>query len=650
MKKIILYSIAVFSAASLLLSCQKNQETIDSVQNHNLQTLTVTFPSIDGVDTKVTNNLGTTGWQAGDKLIFQGCPKVNSVAIAPVVHELTAAEITDPEKAVITVDLSSLSPDESTPYEINVAYPADVWSSYSSSHTYGRSRFTDATNQLLMAGYLDGNNIVLNHLTAVLFFKVPASLNGLVDSYTFSGKNGETLGYGKYLVEINSTSPSYLAKLGTATYGTLDPITSLSGPVVADGTTVHAIYFQNEIDLTNGFTLMFNLGGEPKKTISASAELHLVHGHGVNLGLLPEANIEDYKAPATHDSKIPTSGATALDGSGTANCYIVSGASANQVFTFTAYKGNSSVSVGDVLSADILWETMNNTDEVTENSVIAAVDFEKKADKDYYTMVFKMPESIKAGNALIAAKGAGGKILWSWHIWIPTNAIATSTYEGVAATPMMDRNLGALVAATAGNAAPGESIGLLYQWGRKDPFPGTASVSSSTPISTSKAITYESSKTNFTVEETIQNPTTYVKTGGDSNKTWMTAEEKGNDYWGTTKTIYDPCPAGYMVPTRDKTNSLLWAGTAVFAVDDTNKLLSVSASNTATEVAVFPIAGYLDQGEYCKVGTRMYLWSSYASSGDNDIAYYMYANGSSVTIDQQRMSRGGNIRCVAIPE
>lgn len=646
MKKILIYSSAILCMMATVFSCQKAPEVVNPAQEQRLQTFTLSFPEMDGAATKVSNNLGTVGWEEGDQLVFQGCPKDGGASVAPVVHTLTASEITDPKTAVITVDLSSLVKDESTPYEINVAYPAGVWSSYSSSHTYGRSRFTGATNRLLMAGYINGSAIELVHVTAVLFFKVPASLDGLVDSYTIMGKNEEVLGYDKYLVEINNATPNFLAKLGAETYGTLDPVTSLSGPVTADGTTLHAVYFQNEVNFTNGFTIQFKQGGEIKKIISSNAPLHLVHGHGVNLGLLPESYIADYVAPSTHDSSIDMAGATALDGSGNANCYIVDGSddgNANKVFTFKAYKGNSTAGVGTVASAEILWETWNNAETVTKNSVIAAVDFEKKAENDYYTMVFKMPATLHAGNALIAAKDAGDNILWSWHIWVPATAITQSTYGGIYGTKeIMDRNLGALVATVAEESAVDvRSYGTYYQWGRKDPFLAPATTKNG-------SMTYTAAR--MSVEESIQNPTAYIKTGGDSVKDWNTASSTA--LWGTSKTEYDPCPPGYVVPTRDK-STIWWADTPLDLNAEFNTsygwfkagVAYDSENSTTTGYMVFPICGYIDQGSLSNLGSRAYIWSAYSSS--SDLAYQIYLNGSSKSREEQRKSRAGSVRCVA---
>lgn len=318
-----------------------------------------------------------------------------------------------------------------------------------------------------------------------------------------------------------------------------------------------------------------------------------------------------------------------------ANSYLVY---APGEYKFKAVKGNSEESVGEVASVEILWETVNTGIAPEANSVIAAVGFKD----DFVT--FSTPETLVPGNALIAAKDANGVILWSWHIWIPATEIVNSTYGDIVSVPMMDRDLGALVAPDASEAPNGRTIGFLYQWGRKDPFPAIADISSSTPFATNGTISLTSEKQNFTVAETIQNPTVYVVTGGDSNKTWMTTEEMGGEYWAAEKAIYDPCPPGYIVPSREASGPL-WKGEATCTVDETNKW--VKAGNT--EVALFPVSGYLDQGSITKVGSRSYHWTS-VQSADKNIAYMLYANGSSVTVEVQRMSRGGNVRCVVANE
>ena len=72
----------------------------------------------------------------------------------------------------------------------------------------------------------------------------------------------------------------------------------------------------------------------------------------------------------------------------------------------------------------------------------------------------------------------------------------------------MDRNLGA-TSAEEGDVC---ALGLLYQWGRKDPFLGSSSISKS--IEANSTITWplpiESTKTVGTIEYSILNPTTFI--------------------------------------------------------------------------------------------------------------------------------------------
>lgn len=92
----------------------------------------------------------------------------------------------------------------------------------------------------------------------------------------------------------------------------------------------------------------------------------------------------------------------------------------------------------------------------------------------------------KVGNALIGLR-IGGEIRWSWHIWVtrydPNAELVAfgkiytwdNNGDGVADYTFMDRNLGAVIDKALIENTPADSLaacGLLYQWGRKDPFPG----------------------------------------------------------------------------------------------------------------------------------------------------------------------------------
>ncbi len=142
----------------------------------------------------------------------------------------------------------------------------------------------------------------------------------------------------------------------------------------------------------------------------------------------------------------------------------------------------------------ILWQTENC---IGDNSDGSLVTFELDEADPVHSKFYVQVKAV--GNAVIAAYNddkCEGDILWSWHIWVtkedPTNisnAVTYYTYDwdesgiygygntaGRARVPgygMMSCNLGALSSEPASDAAADkvETYGLLYQWGRKDPFP-----------------------------------------------------------------------------------------------------------------------------------------------------------------------------------
>lgn len=179
----------------------------------------------------------------------------------------------------------------------------------------------------------------------------------------------------------------------------------------------------------------------------------------------------------------------------------------------------------------------------------------------------------KAGNALVAACDKNGSVLWSWHLWQSAEKIE----EIPSADPsvmMMSMNLGAL----SSKAARAESLGLLYQWGRKDPFPG-APVTNGGTLSTvgvpvydmdGNAVRINSSSMNDlfanTLEYSIMYPQTCLSCNAQysSFPNWI-ASGKGETaaFWGNAngaeadaqgrypkgeKGFFDPCPQGWRVP------------------------------------------------------------------------------------------------------
>lgn len=618
MKKTFVFAALALCAAALAVSCEKKDFDQPVETKGEMVTFTVQLPS---ADSKVAvDGQGKVTWEVGDKIhIHTGHNRSGEATTV----ELQASDISADGKSA-TIAFEAL-----TPYNYSnwgdgyatyyAAYPADATSNPAST-CYCRNYFSN-TNTILMAACDNEGVFQFKNLCGVIAFEVTGSF----DSYVFSGNGDEIVGYDTYVVEILPGSQNYLYK---DTAGEKKTIAGDLNPGV------NYICLPNGANLSGGFTIKFKDGEDIVKVAKTTTGVDIARNKFLNLGDIT-SKLEDYVAPTSSTHKSEITGAKDLSSNGTANCYMITEAGA---YKFPVMRGNSAESAGNVFGAELLWETYNNAEEVTANSVIAAVDFDGPENYVY----FKTPETLKHGNALIAAKNAEGEIIWSWHIWIPATTVTVNALGGIIEAPIMDRNLGALVAVEAGEATPEpESFGLLYQWGRKDPFLHAESISSSTPAKSTGSFNMAGAK--MTVAESVKNPMTYVKTGSDSIKDWAT--ESDNSLWSSSKTMYDPCPVGYKVAHRTKTDGTIWKDMKLWTVNTEYKWFKTGTTDSG--YTVFPVDGYLDQGSITKVGTRAYVWTSYCSSAD--LGYQIAVDGSTVSIAEQRKSRAGNVRCVLVP-
>lgn len=636
MKK--LFAFSLIALAALAVSCNKNEVQAPVNDGPKMRTVTCTIAT---PDTKVSINPanGKTQWEAGDEILFHGkyCGGDYSAVLTLTSDDIssdgktftaTIPEFTNGAVQSKWEEYGSAS-NMFAIYPASAAAPGDA----GTTNWYQQNKFAE-TNLPIMSGFNDGydsNVFTFYNLCGIVSFIV----TGDYDSYTLTSTGGEAVGYTGYASRIYKKSSDGTIKTDWVYAGT--GTNTVSGTVTPGEETMVCI--PGGVSLSEGFSILFFKSGTPKKTLTKTGEIEIARNAYRPMGNI-ESQLVDYVAPTSHESSIPTSGATALDAAGTANCYIVPVTTdgGGKVYTFKAYKGNSTSDVGTIASASIVWETYNTTDAVAENSVIAGVDFEKKDANLYYTMVFKMPATMHAGNAVIAAKDAGGNILWSWHIWVPANAVEAASYGGIMDSDLMDRNLGALVVAVAG-ADPVDvtSFGLLYQWGRKDPFPGVAATPS-TPATVSKNATTKAEGT-ITLEEAIANPTLM---GYTSNGDWIDVSD--NTLWlNTGKTMYDPCPPGYRVPVRNGDKDF-WSSdmsTKTGWAESTNGWFTLG-----DPVAVFPFAGYIDDDglSYKHAGSRALYWTAHRSgdvtSYGADVRY-----GDRHKLSSPARARAGSVRC-----
>lgn len=314
---------------------------------------------------------------------------------------------------------------------------------------------------------------------------------------------------------------------------------------------------------------------------------------------------------------------TDLSAEGTANCYLIKEAGN---YKFKAVQGNTGGTVGNVKSVEVLWESFGTDVQPNVGDLIASVSY-----RNGYVR-FKTPETFADGNAVIAAKNSKGVILWSWHIWCAHEGFEAQVYYNNAGT-MMDRNLGAT------SATPGEvgCLGLLYQWGRKDPFLGSSSISES--IVAASTGTWTTNSAGVSPIITDENPLVFY-TGYNGNRPV--------DSWLEKKTAYDPCPTGWRVPNGGEHS--VWVTACGYTnfngnYDSVNKGVNFTGEFGDDKIIWYPFSGVRnDSGNFVRSGKSCFCWSASNYDSINAICLYLTqsaAQGNSY----QKFKSGQSVRC-----
>jgi hypothetical protein len=358
---------------------------------------------------------------------------------------------------------------------------------------------------------------------------------------------------------------------------------------------------------------------------------------------------------------------------GTANCYIVT--PGKTVYFDATHKGNSKTeTTGEVAGCKLVWQSAK--------SLVSRVEY------DSATGSICAWTSSTPGNALVAATDSNGKILWSWHLWIidydESNDYTTEANASGTTWTFMDRNLGAIST----EHGSFDNFGLLYQWGRKDPFPGAASFTVMNDDYTyekdgeptlydidNNALPKVSSKAAFhgTIPLSIENPDifyamTYNHTGeydeydqeivkndyitGD----WV--DVSNDDYWGgesREKTIYDPSPLGYKVPICDadgntpydwlKYASMTWDSTNNGATQNGQWFPATGTRAYASGTLDYPESGNKYSGLW--IGTKGKASTNLELYPDLYGQYMFIINGKrTFKVSKDKRSQGMSLRCV----
>ena len=448
-------------------------------------------------------------------------------------------------------------------------------------------------------------------------------------------------------------------------------------------------------DVTDLLALRNKTLKEATITSSASAPYDLsLHDHNGNTTLRNTANSYLISAPGHY--RIPLVYGNAIENGATNDkSYISHAATGNPtvLYNFKDHAGhnidnpwiektNGGANAG-VDGAEVVWADAANlvhSPTIAHDGSDAFLDFEVKE------------SDIQSGNAVVAVK-KGGTIVWSWHLWFaPKDAldkIPVTNHQGVVynftketlgwkptqgsgSTYTSARTVKVKVEQTVANNGtkaytvinitqnPGDKkkgATTLYQFGRKDAFPGVAS----SALAANSQFT-ENAGDNMSIMNGIQHPDKFYTWGNNwydnygyynlwsADNTVIGSYNHGNDN-PVIKTVYDPCPVGFKMPannaftgfTTTGLNSTSQSEMNVDGTDDWQQWTNnfghnfwTNSSKTAT--INFPTSGFRDPnvGSLSGVGSLGLYWSAVPYNTGNgcflyfgsDVVYPLY-NGAS---------------------
>lgn len=313
-----------------------------------------------------------------------------------------------------------------------------------------------------------------------------------------------------------------------------------------------------------------------------------------------------------------------------ANCYLLDEADATS-YSFEPKHVSGEVISGQLRTAEVLWETAQNT---VENLA-----YDHTANKIFFTKT-----AGAKGNAVIALKDYNGNLLWSCHLWATSQDVKEISLGGVT---FLDRNIGA-VANTAPVAAENDAAGMFYQWGRKDPFPAPSKMNEANGVLSTVypagAIELQTKQSGVSLETAILNPTVYYW-GNDNVGTedWSSVQNDG--YWNTaSKTDYDPCPYGYVVPDKTQIDALIASRSGQTASYGNLLKCDDGTTNYLSSAGWFRRKLHATS-QYAHVGQHPHYWSTTTVRVDDD-CIGSYATDKITVVKEHPRRWGATIRCV----
>ena len=397
----------------------------------------------------------------------------------------------------------------------------------------------------------------------------------------------------------------------------------------------------------------------------------------------------------------------------TANCYVVDKAGYYMIPAFcmgnrpksarlSVDENGINTATGNTVEADYLWTDVEGA--VTQIEYIPGKD-------GYISFKVNADASGNAprGNTVVALYDSVTKeILWSWHIWMSEyNEVWTngscregeSTADGFTSDEanksllIMDRNLGAV---SADKNDGWKTYGLYYQMGRKDPFIGAKTAggdseslgvysdknhmddnlkeynnfettafgesTNDTKWNTNLTTGWNYVKNFITAQYGYQHPMDFASSWDKNTDTRWTTKElnttepfvsngKHEDFWNRSKTINDPCPAGWTVLgengklSQTPSSSVQYTSGGVYGIE----AVYTSKDGSTSSTVWWPASGFRSvDGTLGNIGLGgYYWWFDHIGATHGGHGWWFYKNGTTFKEDSGVMTNhASSVRCV----
>ena len=333
-----------------------------------------------------------------------------------------------------------------------------------------------------------------------------------------------------------------------------------------------------------------------------------------------------------------------------------------------------------------------------EKDLVTSPSIAHDASGDAYLDFEVKQADIKSGNAVVAVT-KGGTVVWSWHLWFaPKDAldkIEVTNHQGVkynftkealgwkliqwsGSTYSSARTVKVKVEQTVANNGtkqeavinitqnPGsvkKGATTLYQFGRKDAFPGVDETQ------LPQGSINKNAGDNMSITNGIQHPDFYYTGGSNWNSNYgyynlWSADNTVTGDWNVgndnlvVKTVYDPSPVGFKMPANNAFTGFTANGQneGTMNVDGTDDRQTFSnnfghnfwTSSSKTATINFPASGFRfsKDGSLTDVGNSGYYWLA-VPNGLNNGCDLLFHSFSVVPLSNDARSFGFAVRPVS---